>query len=212
MRNSIVALVLTRECALSVLQVPSLTHVTYTQIRHVHAHNTAVASRKPSSRRFSRKIKSGRNPGFRCTAAAAADRIALLCVPHTASDVRFSSPWRGGSRVAGPGGRAQVSRCDSNPPHTRACARTRHPPTRMRPLLTTHTRAQQVHPPLPPPRRRPDTSPRHGSRRRRFSVATVIAIAATPAAAAPATATPAACHCACRCRCALPPSLCPLPP
>ena len=118
--------------------------------------------------------------------------IAVLCVPHTASDVRFSSPWRGGSRVAGPGGRAQVSRCDSNPPHTRACARTRHPPTRMRPLLTTHTRAQQVHPPLPPPRRRPDTSPRHGSRRRRFSVATVIAIAATPAAAAPATATPAA--------------------
>ena len=118
--------------------------------------------------------------------------IAALCVPHTASDARFSSPWRGGSRVAGPGGGAQVSRRDSNPPHTRACARTRHPPTRMRPLLTTHTRAQQVHPPLPPPRRRPDTSRRHGSRRRRFSVATVIAIAATPAAAAPATATPAA--------------------
>ena len=64
--------------------------------------------------------------------------------PHTASDVRFSSPWRGGSRVAGPGG-PQVSRRDSNPPPTRACARNLCPPTRTRPLHHTLTQRRPSH-------------------------------------------------------------------
>ena len=90
--------------------------------------------------------------------------IATAAMPDTASDVRLSSPWRGGSRVAGPGG-PQVSRRNSNPPHTRACARTRHPPTRTRPLLTTHTHthsagasataAATTPPPYQPPPRCP---------------------------------------------------------
>ena len=81
----------------------------------------------------------------------------------TASNVWFSSPWRGESRVAGPGS-PQVSRRDLNPPRTRACARTHHTPTRTRPLLTTHTYTHTQQ--LPPARRRPHTSRRHRARRR----------------------------------------------
>ena len=117
-----------------------------------------------ASRRGQRRLP-GREGALRVSNPLLA--IATAAMPVSASDVRLSSPWRGGSRVAGPGG-PQVSRRNSNPPHTRACARTRHPPTRTRPLLTTHTHTHtaQVPPPLPPPQRRPHTSRRHRARRR----------------------------------------------